>query len=529
MFDVLGEVFEETSLKQLLVEAIRYGDQPMIRARLTQKIDAALDHSHLRQLLDRNALAQETMSPERLFCVKEEMEKAEARRLQPYFVRSFFLKAFGRLGGTIHAREAGRFEITHVPAAIRERDRVLTGRNRREQEPILKRYERIAFSRDAVQPLDRPGLSRAVLMHPGHPLMLGVGDLLLEQHANLMRQGAVLVDPADDADEPWVLFLLAHDITSGDGSTLSKRMQFVRVNPDGTTTSAGWAPHLDLEPLNETDRPLLGDVLTAPWVCAGLEQRAVALAAAELVPDHFREVRDRRVAHVEKTLVAVHERLTREIAYWSDRWLKLKDDSAAGKDVRLNLENARRTVSDLQGRLENRKKQLQAMRHVVNGTPTVLGGALVVPAGLLRQRSGEGPALTAVDAVARKRVEDLAMAAVRRAEEARGCRVVDVSRDKCGWDLTSYPPAIGGVQSDPRHIEVKGRAKGATTVTVTRNEILYAYNQGEKFVLGVVFVNPNDSTDGPYYVRRPFDQEPGWGVASVNYDLSSLLKNATPL
>ena len=99
VFDILGEVFEETSLKDLLIEAIRYGDQPEVRARLTQKIDQALDRDHLKSLLDRNALAQETMSAERLFAVKEEMEKAEARRLQPYFVRSFFLKAFEQLGG----------------------------------------------------------------------------------------------------------------------------------------------------------------------------------------------------------------------------------------------------------------------------------------------------------------------------------------------------------------------------------------------------------------------------------------------
>ncbi|MFD2717034.1 DEAD/DEAH box helicase, partial [Tistrella mobilis] len=61
VFDILGEVFEETSLKDLLVEAIRYGDRPDVRARLTQKIDKALDHDHLKSLLNRNALAQETM------------------------------------------------------------------------------------------------------------------------------------------------------------------------------------------------------------------------------------------------------------------------------------------------------------------------------------------------------------------------------------------------------------------------------------------------------------------------------------
>ena len=256
VFDILGEVFEETSLKDLLMQAIRYGDKPEVRARLTKKIDQALDRDHLKSLLDRNALAQESMSAERLFAVKEEMEKAEARRLQPFFVRSFFLKAFDALGGAAHAREAGRFEITHVPATIRERDRRITGRNRREQEPVLKRYERICFEREAIQPLDKPGLSRAVLMHPGHPLMLSISDMILEQHANLLRQGAVLVDPADEGTEPWLLFLLTHEVKSGDGSVLSKRLQFVRVTPDGNASFAGWAPHLDLEPLPESERPL---------------------------------------------------------------------------------------------------------------------------------------------------------------------------------------------------------------------------------------------------------------------------------
>jgi superfamily II DNA or RNA helicase len=528
VFDVLGEVFEETSLKNLLIEAIRYGDKPEIRARLTKKIDQALDREHLRFLLDRNALAQETMTMERLFAVKEEMEKAEARRLQPYFVRSFFLKAFDALGGTVHAREAGRYEITHVPAAIRERDRRITGRNRREQEPVLKRYERICFEREAVQPLDRAGLSRAMLMHPGHPLMLSMSDMILEQHTNLLRQGAILVDPADEGTEPWMLFMLTHEVKSGDGRVLSKRLQSVRVSPEGHASFAGWAPHLDLEPLPKSGRSLLQNVLAAPWVASNQESRAVALAAATLVPEHYNEVAGRRIAHVEKTLNAVHERLTKEIAFWQDRWIKLRDDQEAGKDVRLNLENVRRTISDLEGRLESRKKELQAMRHVVNGTPVVLGGALVIPAGLINKLRGDEPADSvaatfAADAAARARIERAAMDAVRRAEEARGCRVVDVSAEKCGWDLTSYPPAPDDRLPEPRHIEVKGRIKGAGTVCVTRNEMLYAFNQGDKFVLAIVLVGEADAVDGPHYIRNPFDREPAWGVASINFDIKTLL------
>lgn len=531
VFDILGEVFEETSLKDLLMSAIRYGDRPEVRARLTQQIDQALDHDHLKSLLNRNALAQETMSAERLFEVKEEMEKAEARRLQPYFVRAFFSKALDALGGTMHPREAGRYEISHIPAAIRERDRRLTGRNRREHEPVLRRYSRVCFEREAIQPLEKPGLERAVLMHPGHPLMLAMTDMVLEQHTNLLRQGAILVDPADEGLDPALLFLLTHEIKSGDGTVLSKRLQFVRVGPDGQAHFAGWAPHLDLEPLADSERGLLTDALGASWLSSGQENRALALAAQTLVPEHYKEVAQRRITHVEKTLSAVHERLSKEITFWQDRWMKLKEDGEAGNDVRLNLQNVERTLSDLQSRLDGRKKELQSMRHVVNGTPVVLGAALIVPAGLMSKLRGDEPAdpvaaTVAADAAARTRIEQLAMQAVQKAEEARGCRVVDVSAAKCGWDLSSYPPAIDGRQPEPRHIEVKGRVKGASTITVTKNEVLYALNQGDKFVLAIALVGDDDAIDGPHYVRRPFDREPGWGVRSINFNLGDLLARA---
>ena len=80
VFNVLGEVFEGNSLKEMLLEAIRYGDQPEVRTRLSQKIDNALDREHVISVLNREALAPESMSPERLFAVKEEMEKAESPR-----------------------------------------------------------------------------------------------------------------------------------------------------------------------------------------------------------------------------------------------------------------------------------------------------------------------------------------------------------------------------------------------------------------------------------------------------------------
>ena len=473
VFDILGEVFEEKSLKDLLIEAIRYGADPEVRARLLKKIEGALDTDHLENIIKRNALCEEVMDEKRLFAVKEEMEKAEARKLQPFFIRAFFNQAFASLGGELRPREPGRFEITNVPAIIRERDRQITGRDRRNADPVLRRYERVCFEKQYVRVTDRVGAPMASLLHPGHPLMQSVTDIVLEQHRNKLKQGAVLVDPSDLGVTPKVMFIIDHRVLEGQdpNRVASRRMQFVEIDAAGTTINAGWAPHLDLEPLDASDMALIQDVLASPWIAKDLEHAALAHAGSHLVPEHFDEVRSRREKSVDKTLNAVHERLVKEINFWSDRYIKLQDDLAAGKDVRLTLENVRRTIDDLTARRESREKELLAMRHVVSATPVVLGGALVIPAGLLMQRKGV-PAEQggwSADAAARARVEQMAMRAVMEAERALGHDVIDVSAQKCGWDVTSQPKPVDGRLTTSRHIEVKGRVKGQSTITVSLN------------------------------------------------------------
>ncbi len=525
VFDVLGEIFEDTSLRDLLIEAIRYGEDPEIRARLQRKVEGVLDTDHLRSIIHRNALSEEIMDEQRLFAVKDEMEKAEARKLQPYFIRAFFNQAFQQLGGELRAREPGRWEISHVPAIIRERDRQITGRDRRNLNPVLRKYERVCFEKQYVRLIERVGAPMASLLHPGHPLMQSVTDLVLEQHRNTLKQGAVLIDPHDMGLIPRVTFIIDHSVKEGNNPdrVVSRRMQFIEIDPQTNPSNAGWAPHLDLESPSETDQRLVEDVLRAPWISQNLEQVALAHASAQLVPEHFDEVRSRRERQVDKTLTAVHERLVKEINFWSDRYIKFKEDLDAGKDVRLTLDNVRRTIDELTARRETREKELLAMRHVISATPVIVGGALVIPAGLLAQRKGE-PGWSA-DAAARARVEQVAMQAVMDAERALGNKVFDVSAQKCGWDVTSNPPAQDGKLPPSRHIEVKGRAKGQTTITVSRNEILYGLNQADKFILAIVLVD-GDTYEGPFYVQHPFTQEPDWAETSKNLDLNQLLSRA---
>ncbi len=520
VFDILGEAFEGVSLKDLLIEAIRFGESPEVKARLEQKIEGALDTEHLKEIIRRNALVDQHMTLEDLYAVKEEMEKAEARKLQPYFIRAFFTEAFQSLGGEMRRREPGRFEIRHVPAAIRERDRVI-GETRT---PVLKKYERICFEKDKVR---IPGRPMADLVHPAHPLMNATTDLVLSAHRTRLKQGAILVDPNDDGTEPRILFMIDHEVREGSADnprTVSRRLQFVAIDSQGNTTFAGWAPHLDLQPIDEPDKALIKDVLDSPWVRQNLEGLVLHYASQKLVPEHYQEVKSRREHQADKILAAVNDRLVKEINYWSDRYIKLAEDVKAGKQPRMQPEMARRRVDELTERLAQRKRELEAMKNVVSSTPVAIGGALVIPQGLLASRKGE--ATFSTDAEARSRIEQIAMQKVLEVERGFGHEVWDVSAEKCGWDITARPqPNPGGSIKPDRHIEVKGRAKGQTTITVSRNEILHALNQAEKFILAIVIVD-GDDCEGPYYIRNPFTKEPDFGVASINYSLEELLSKA---
>jgi superfamily II DNA/RNA helicase len=91
VFDVLGKVqFEGKPLRELLIEAIRYGEQPETKARLTRVVEQAFDRAQIGSLLDERALAHDVMDASRVRGIREEMERAEARRLQPHYIESFF-------------------------------------------------------------------------------------------------------------------------------------------------------------------------------------------------------------------------------------------------------------------------------------------------------------------------------------------------------------------------------------------------------------------------------------------------------
>ena len=517
VYDVLGRLFEARALRDLLMEAIRYGERPDVKERLFQAVDTVGDRQHILDLLTERALVRDTMTIADIALMREEMERAEARRLQPFHIRTFFLKAFRHLGGHIHRREAGRWEITRVPGPIRERDRLIgIGA------PVQPRYERVCFEKEGI---DQPPV--AAWLHPGHPLIDATMDLVLERYRELLRRGAVLVDETDDGEGLRALFYLEHVVQDGrvgrDGrqQVVSQRLQFVEIDAAGHTRDAGPAPHLDYRPLEHGERTPIAEALDAPWLSADLEEKAIGHAIASIVPRHVEEVRARRLPEIDKVEREVTVRLKKEMNYWDHRAEDLKVRERAGRHTRLSAGQAAARANDLADRLRRRLAELARERDISALPPQVRGGAIVVPAGLLTgtiPRAGAGRQATPEGRAA---VEHLAMAAVMAAERALGHTPRDVSAERIGYDIESRESGTGRL----RFIEVKGRAEGADTVTVTRNEILTALNKPDAFILAVVEV-ANGVAGEPRYVRDPFVWEPDFRATSVTYNLAELLAEA---
>jgi hypothetical protein len=494
VFDVLGQAFEGEPLRGLLLEAIRYGERPDVRARLNQVIDARVGEG-MDQLIAERAADHDVLARADLEHWRAAMDEARARRLQPHYIRAFFLAAFKLLGGAIAERETSRYEIRHVPVDVRDRDRQIgTGA------PVLRRYERVTFEPELTAP---PGGPRAELLAPGHPLLDAVTDLVIERYGSLLKHGTVLADRHDFGDQPRLLTAVTEEITDGHdpARTVAKRFEFAEIAADGAR-SAGEARYLDYEPIREEERAPTGHLLSDPWLLSGADQLAVAWAAEHSTPILLTNTRAQIWERTAQTRRLVRQRLTQEINYWDARHAELLEAESAGRQLKVKAETAHRRARDLERRLEQRLADLDADEDLIARPPAIAAGALVVPQGLLNKLLGvDGPdvaqKLFASDTAATER---RAVDAVVAAERRLGRLPREMPHNNPGYDIES--------RCDDGHlifIEVKGRVAGAEVFWVTKTEALHAKNAAERSRLALVSVRP----DGPEqdqirYIVDPF-------------------------
>jgi superfamily II DNA or RNA helicase len=489
LFDVLGEAFTRRPLRDLLIEAIRYGDDPARLEENERVLDAELAEGTAKLVAER-ALAREAIDPVALDHMRRKMDEARARKLQPHYIRAFFTDAFGRLGGRLAARESQRYQITHVPGALRNRQRFNT------YQPLASSYERVTFEPTATMVDGRA----AELLAPGHPLLDTVIDLTLERHQQALTCGTVLVDPSDTGTDPRLVVALLSEIVDGTGRTVSKRFTFVALNPDGTAQSAGPAPYLDASPPTQDVSDIVKTAVAQPWLAPGVEQLATAWAISHDQPEHLSDVEHRVKPILDKTAAEVRRRLTMQINYLDGEAARLRADLEDGRRgrgaLRHSPERLETRARDLEVRLTARLRDVAAEKQLAAKQPTLAGAALILPAGLVNPVGGPAPTLDTTV------VERRAVDSVIAAERALGRQPTEMPRNNPGYDVASTSPDGHTV-----FIEVKGRIVGAPDFHVTKTEVLTGKNAAPYHRLAMVAVHP----DGPgfdelRYLTNPFTE-----------------------
>ncbi len=526
VFDILGGItFNNRPLRELLIEAIRYGNDPEVRRRLWEVVDHSMNTEKFRELLAENALTDDSMDVSKVMEIRAEMERIEAHKLQPHFIEAYFIEAFKSLGGSVHRREHGRYEITSVPFAIRNRDMQIGF-----GESVLNRYERICFEKENC---NVPGLVSAALICPGHPLLEATTDLIRERNADALKRGAIFVDDSDYGNEPRLLFYIEDAIQDGvvlpggNKRIISKQVHFVELKEDGTSMNAGYAPYLDYRALTDDERePVMAYVRQQRWLTQGVEERAQGYAISELIPEHFARVKERRIKRLDKIAKAVKERMTQEIQYWDFRAIDLREKEDAGRgNQRLTSANADRRAEELEVRLQKRLAEINDERMISAMPPVIVGGSLVIPKGLLQSLKHQNVAETCCQGD-RQAIEFAGMKAVMDIERNLGFIPRDVSARKCGYDVESEIPEEKQTgEACLRFIEVKSRAKGADTVTVTKNEMLHALNSPVEFILAIVEVDGENTRT--VYLQNPFKglDKPSFMEVNRSFKIVDLIRN----
>jgi hypothetical protein len=370
------------------------------------------------------------------------------------------------------------------------------------------------------------GKPLAAFVCPGHPLLDATIDLLLESNFNLLKQGSILIDEINSDSQPRVLFYLensvqdARQLESGGRRTVSKEVHFLELNEQSDITQAGYAPYLDYRIASDEEVAILNEkAADAAWLKNNMEDKIKSFAISTIAREHLDRVKKNRQYLVEKTKSAVHERLTNEIRFWDHRARDLRHQEEAGRpNAKLNSNEARKRADELQARLQKRNQELEEELKISSKPPVVIGGALIIPASWLQSTPKEDYKEQGFASPAEKAaVEKAAMDAVFMVEKELNNPARDKSKAKVGYDIESTCSQSGNL----RFIEVKGRRKDATTVTITKNEIIYGLNLPEQFFLALAFV------DGKrvevHYVQSAFKFEPDFGVTSINFNVKDLL------
>jgi hypothetical protein len=387
VFENLGQLFRDEPLAHIVLREVRSAGEPDREALLHKTFLGLANRELARQLLEERAIPRMTIDPRRAEELREEVSSAVSSSLMPGAIGAFFRESLDTLGGSQRECEAGRWEISRFPEALRAHERRSGRRTLRTDQPL-----RITFDSHLVRVDGQPD---AVFISPGHPLLQALSAAVLERNPEVLRLGAALVDPASTAEEPRALFLVEQVIADGRKTTggtrniVARTAGLAEIHPDGSVEEAWLPSYLALRPPSEEEKPAVDRLLMEPWLWEDLSTKALTWTMATFGTNLIAQWRGVKERNVARTRDAVTDRMLKEIAFWDRRATTLTSQGLEGRRTAEKPGQAAKRAEILQARLRSRLDDLERERALSVLAPIVLARVVVVPAGLLQRLKGE--------------------------------------------------------------------------------------------------------------------------------------------
>lgn len=451
VFDVIGERFANAQLEGLIRDAVtnrRMFDE------ILASIDSALPENG-KNILESASLSSLATRYVNVEAMVERQHRARENRLSPSFIRNFFLSAFETLfPNRLDQRADGHWRVRHVPADLRNVPPELAAAYGQPAE----QYRTFTFDIDESR---RTGVE---FVGPGHPLFEAVSYYTFRRFQDDLARGAVFYDP--DGQREGLLWLIEGTIHDGLGAVVGQQLFVVYHDlTDDSLETLHPSMFLDFEASDSP--PPLSDAIVNRVHDRG---KVLGWSISQQLAPYRDEIEARRQAEI-----AIVHRYLREsfdvlIARSEGLLMDYEHKQAAGKDMRMKINEEERRNADLRRRKEERLRRAEQEAVISLGEPRIIGVAVLLPkpmsVGIPMRRDDE--------------VERAAMDYVLEYEQQHNRTPEDLAVQKLPYDIRSTD-AEGNI----RYIEVKGRA-GVGAVELSEREWLTAENLGEDYWLYIV-------------------------------------------
>lgn len=442
VFDIIGDVFSEAKLYQLIIEA-------SLKARtleeIIQEIESITDPQKMEFIKEAlgESLATRHIDYTR---IKEISERAKEYRLIPEYVEEFFKRAFQRAGGKLRSRKDGFIAIDSIPYEIKEIAR--DPKIKLKYGELLSSYPKITFDKEKA------------FRHPevefvsfGHPLL----EATLEwchNFSELLKRGAVFEDP--DGRLNGYIYFYEGEITDGVGEIAGKRIiaiyadgyQFRCINP-----AIIW----DLKPASsETIN------IQPPPSEMTEKTEEQAYYEFEKYREEVKKERERQAEIKKKYGINSLEHFIRELDW---KLVNLYERASQGERVDLSIRNAEERKKYYEKALEKLRDTIEREIHLSISTPKLIGVIYVYPSTEAMLSDEE--------------IERIGMEFAMAYELSQGRSPEDVSKENLGYDIRSK--GADGY----RYIEVKARSSTGDIV-LTPNEWFKARRFRDQYWLYIV-------------------------------------------